>query len=535
MTSIANADQSALLGLAQQLHCAQSEPQATMLLKNLSELPLEPFGIPNEALNNGPVAELNAATVDILLKVFYETIHRFPKLQENVERLALRWNYCETFNEGDFADLYTATGEIEKREAIGPFPANKEGFGLWGFVQRSGGERYIPEMLKYSAIFPRAHEEILYRLNQMQCFPKLELEESENLGSNTSYTGALQLSEPLLPGKKYPYTWKEQCIPLTSQHKQIEPTTTEPMHKIVTHHQVKPVTQPVQMVTEKAVELPIEVPEKVIKTPKLYPQKTKQKPSYSEPKIISKKPKKSFLRYLIAEKYEQPKNDDMPVLSPAIPSGNSNIGAPLPLPPEGGYGIAGNFYHRAALTGALSVGSNVSWHPYSYFFVRGGVSYNYLPGSGLSYSWGAGYDDWHPGTFSAQINNWGPLKPGDDPLKGAVANFGYKFVAEALKPYHLSGSASLNVPLSGDPSISTTWVWSPIEHWFARVTLSKSLTGLADLDWSYSFGYSDWHPFTFSLTYDNWGPNPLIGSSEGGDRVNFVKNGAITLSWSWAF
>lgn len=524
--SEANTEQSALLGLIQELHCTQSEPQASLLLKKLSELPLNPFGIPSENLN-GQDAELYAATVDILLKVFYETLHRFPKLQENIERIALRWNYCETFNDGDFADLSASKGEIEKREAIGPFPAHKQGFGMWGFVRNVAGERYIPEILKYPALFPRAYQDLLQRLNQMQCFPNPDLEAPKNLNSNFPYSGSLQLSEPLASGKKYPYTWKEQCEPSPAENKKIERVATKPSISFIHYNQVKPVIKQETLVVEKTVE----VPNKAIQVPVIHPQK----PKHPTKKIVVAEKRKTTILGLEVKQYVQPSNDESPVLSPAVPSGNSNMGPALPLPPTGGLGIAGNFFHRAKLTGALSFGANASWKPMSYFFVRGGVNYNYLPDSGkFSYSWGLGYDDWHQGTFSVQLNNWGPLAPGDDPLKGAVANFGYKFVADFLKPYHLSGSAAVNVPLSGDPSISTTWIWSPIEHWFIRGSLSKSLVSAGGLDWSYSFGYSDWHPFTFSLTYDNWGTNPIFDSSQG-NSFNFSENGAITLSWSWAF
>jgi hypothetical protein len=268
--------------------------------------------------------------------------------------------------------------------------------------------------------------------------------------------------------------------------------------------------------------------------PQLKP-KPRLKPKLKPKKLALSDDIEKVILGIPIKKYKQPTKGEEPVISPSIPSGNSNAGPPLPLPPEGGLGIAGNFYHRAKLTGQMSVGANASWKPLSYYFVRGGINYTYLPNSGkFSYSWGLGYDDFHPGTFSAQLNNWGPIFPGDDPLKGAVANFGYKFVADFLKHYHLSGSAAINVPLSGGASISTTWMWSPIEHWFVRGSLSKSLTGAGGLDWSYSFGYSDWHPFTFSLTYDNWGSNPIFDASQG-NSFNFTENGAVTLAWSWAF
>jgi hypothetical protein len=30
-------------------------------------------------------------------------------------------------------------------------------------------------------------------------------------------------------------------------------------------------------------------------------------------------------------------------------------------------------------------------------------------GLAAGYSYGLGYDDWHPGTFSVQMNHWGPV------------------------------------------------------------------------------------------------------------------------------
>lgn len=517
-------NQSPLLKLAQDLHCAKSGQNASDLLKKLSELPLEPFGIPNEALSDGQNAELYAATVDILLKVLYETIQRYPELQEQTEQVALLWSYCDTVNDGELADIQlTENGQMVKKVAMGPFPALKQGFGTWGFFQKKESQHYVPKILNYPSLYPRVYQDLLHRLSEKQCFPMSDKEEK---ASHPPYSGFLQLTEILEEGKKYPYVWYAQCSPSEVETPKPIKKTVE---KFVTKNDSKAVIQPQPVevldhseeIHKKSLPTYVKKPQQIITK---YP-KTKK----------TKQTKKSIISNFIADKYTQPKNDEKPIISPAIPSGNSNIGAQLPLPPENGLGIAGNFFHRAKLTGELSFGANASWKPYSYFFVRGGVNYNYLPGNGkFSYSWGLGYDDWHQGTFSAQINNWGPITPGDDLLKGAVANFGYKFVADFLKPYHLSGSASLNVPFSGDPSISTTWMWSPINYWFVRVSLSKSLTSSGGLDWSYSFGYSDWHPFTFSLTYDNWGSNPIFDSSQG-NSFNFTEKGAISLSWSWAF
>lgn len=530
----AHADRSSLVGIAQDLHCAQSEQEAARLLTKLYGLPIKPFGIPSENLGSGQNSELYAATVDILLQVLYETIQRYPKLQETAERTALLWNYCEIINDGELANLLlTGQNEIIKSAAIGPFPANKQGFGIWGFLGRSFKNRYMPGLLKSPSLYPAALQDLIHRLAEGQCFSHPDVSTFSNKVNDLPYSGTLHMRSTLEPGKKYPFLWQQQCNPKSAPPPKKAP---EPIKKKViqwtqdkpTQTLVKPYVKPTPPTVVIATATPVEI------KPQLKP-KQRLKPKLKPKKLALSDDIEKVILGIPIKKYTQPTKGEEPVISPSIPSGNSNAGPPLPLPPEGGLGIAGNFYHRAKLTGQMSVGANASWKPLSYYFVRGGINYTYLPNSGkFSYSWGLGYDDFHPGTFSAQLNNWGPIFPGDDPLKGAVANFGYKFVADFLKPYHLSGSAAINVPLSGGASISTTWMWSPIEHWFVRGSLSKSLTGAGGLDWSYSFGYSDWHPFTFSLTYDNWGSNPIFDSSQG-NSFNFTENGAITLAWSWAF
>ncbi|SJM89753.1 DUF3131 domain-containing protein [Crenothrix polyspora] len=546
-----NAEQSPLLKIAQDLHCVKSEQDAIALLAKLAKLPIEPFGIPSEDLTNTQSSELYAATADILLRVLYETTQRYPKLQETVEQITLLWNYCELINDGDLADLLASKQEgIIKREAIGPFPANKQGFEIWGFTKHANS-RHVPDILKLVPLYPRAYQDLLYRLTEKQCFPHPDIDTLQNEAHGNPYGGTLHLMPALEPGKKYPFFWQQQCSPMPT--KKSTNTVSRLLRNKVIHKKnvrfiennlneqaetsvVKP--EPQRIVLErdtlsKHIDSVIPLPKIVKKMRSRPPSKLKSKQPIK--KIVTPAPNEKIIMGLSFKKYTQPSQGETPVISAAMPFGNSTAGAPLPLPPENGLGVAGNFYHRAKLTGAMSLGANGSWKPFSYFFVRGGINYNYLPDSGkFSYSWGIGYDDWHPGTFSAQINNWGPIPGNGSPFSGAVANFGYKFKAEFLKPYHLSGSAAINVPFSGEPSISTTWVWSPIEHWFVRAGLSAPLTNPGGLNWSYGFGYSDWHPFTFSLTYDNWGSNPIFDSIQG-DRFNFIENGAISLSWSWAF
>lgn len=512
------AEQSLLLDLAQKLHCAQTEMEASALLSKLYSLPTQPFGIPSDNIGTSEKSLLYAATVDILLQVLYETIRRYPKLQESAERSALLWNYCEIIADGILADLSAnSAGEILKHQAIGPFPARKKGFGIWGFLNPDPENRYVPKLLYDPSLWPRAYEDLLYRLFQLQCFPHPETGALFSEQKESPLYGPLRLNEELKPGKNYPYFWKSEC------------------QKIVPHLKpIKKALEPKPVKTEN-ITAPITLAETPKPKPKPKPAPKPQKPS--KPKTADKPAaRKKNVLDLVLKKYSQPAKGETPVVSPAIAAENSNAGAALPLPPADGIGISGNFYHRAKLTGGMSFGANMGWRPVSYFFIRSGINYSYHPGDGqLSYSWGIGYDDWHPGTISVQINNWGPILPGEGvAIDRAVANIGYKFEADFLRPYHIAGSAAVDIPLSGDPKISTTWSWSPFENWFIRASLQRKFGRQGGWNWSYNFGYSDWHPFTLSLTYDNWGSNPIWDSSQG-DGFNFSENGAVSLAWSWAF
>lgn len=514
----AYAGQSPLLELAQQLHCVQTEQEASVLLAKLSALPAQPFGIPSDNYSADEKALLYAATADVLLQVLFETIQRYPKLQESAERAALLWNYCEIITDGKIADLSVDNaGEILKRQAIGPFPAKKQGFGIWGFLSLDPKNRYVPKLIQDSSIWSRVHEDLIFRLFQQQCFPHPEtgaLADEPNESQPPSF-GPLRMNEGLQPGKPYPYFWKSEC------NKAAAPV--QPVKKALAPRPVKP--------------KPKAAPVKPTETPKPTPKPNKQakpKPKKTDKAVEHKK----TVLDLVLKKYTQPTTGESPIRFPATPSANSNAGAALPYPPTDGLGIAGNFYHRAKLTGELSLGANLGWRPYSNLFIRSGINYSYYPDNGqFSYSWGIGYDDWHPGTISVQLNNWGPILPGEGlALDSAVANIGYKFEANFLRPYHITGSAAVDIPINGDPDISTTWSWSPITNWFIRGSLQKKFGSDGGWNWSYNFGYSDWHPFTFSITYDNWGTNQITGSGQDqGNAFNFQEKGAVSLSWGWAF
>lgn len=97
------------------------------------------------------------------------------------------------------------------------------------------------------------------------------------------------------------------------------------------------------------------------------------------------------------------------------------------------------------------------------------------------------------------------------------------------------GSSSQGTQLAGSSRLQLTVRYSPGETWFARVTAYAYLEADGKREWNpdftYSFGYDDWRPGTFALTYDNYGGNrwnPAAGSDQ---RVTRFDEGTVTASY----
>jgi len=74
---------------------------------------------------------------------------------------------------------------------------------------------------------------------------------------------------------------------------------------------------------------------------------------------------------------------------------------------------------------------------------------------------------------------------------------------------------------------------NPYSYWFLGVTFAKPINGYSNDDYnpdfSYSFGYRDWHNDTFSLVYSNYQNNKLFPKGDE-SRFNF-KEGVWNLSY----
>ncbi|HYF04423.1 MAG TPA: hypothetical protein VEC36_13650 [Patescibacteria group bacterium] len=97
--------------------------------------------------------------------------------------------------------------------------------------------------------------------------------------------------------------------------------------------------------------------------------------------------------------------------------------------------------------------------------------------------------------------------------------------------FETQGQVANNYALFG----SVTYV--PVTYWFWNVTAYRYLDNKYVAPWnpefSYRFGYDDWHPYTFSLVYGNYGGNRLFPDREKGEVWTHFNQGTITLGWKF--
>jgi hypothetical protein len=95
------------------------------------------------------------------------------------------------------------------------------------------------------------------------------------------------------------------------------------------------------------------------------------------------------------------------------------------------------------------------------------------------------------------------------------------------------GGRTIGEQSSGSPALRLNLTYQPVGYWFARVTLhgslDKSRRAPWDPDFTYSFGYDDWHPYTFSLVYSNYSNNRF--SPKSGAPVSRLSEGTVSLGW----
>jgi hypothetical protein len=217
--------------------------------------------------------------------------------------------------------------------------------------------------------------------------------------------------------------------------------------------------------------------------------------------------------------------------------------------------------HVALMTATLTYRPMGSWF-------AGVTAYSYLHRD-LQAPWNPdftyvfGYDDWHPYTLSLVYSNYGGnrWRP-DDAKKERRTRFregswslGWKFqLAPRVERFLLNPEGSLgcaaSLNLSPDytdlasgrlrhdkTSLSLGCKYAPSGGWYVNVKANyyprPAQQQPWDPDFTYGFGYFDWHPGTISVQYNNYSGNRLPGRARGPATGRF-QDGSLTLSYSWS-
>lgn len=173
-----------------------------------------------------------------------------------------------------------------------------------------------------------------------------------------------------------------------------------------------------------------------------------------------------------------------------------------------------------------------------------------------------GYDDWRPYTFSLVYANYSGnrLSPGPGQsishFDQGIISAGFKFpFPEQLLPYFLidpEGAIGFTfnynvIPRYTKEGTSALGSWQQFLTLNTRFTIWGWVYGFFtfyvwpaggqqpwDPDYTYGFGYYDWHPGTIGLQYSNYTGNRYPGRKVGKNTGQF-EDGSVTLSWSWTW
>jgi hypothetical protein len=171
-------------------------------------------------------------------------------------------------------------------------------------------------------------------------------------------------------------------------------------------------------------------------------------------------------------------------------------------------------------------------YPYSFWFVRGGAEWTPNSPFGTSrFLWGFGYDDWHDGTFSLTVHNWGPVRPEDGVGVGkAELNVGYKVPRLCSEWLCVQAFPFATVPFDGGPYVGGRLTFALWEKWFVMGGIGYTLpgvfpppSGIPRWRYFYGFGRRDWRPGSIFITYYDWGPTWQ------------AHNGILAVGVNWQF
>ena len=199
-------------------------------------------------------------------------------------------------------------------------------------------------------------------------------------------------------------------------------------------------------------------------------------------------------------------------------------------------GVSATGFLRQALAGRLDAGVQASWAPRTSTFARIGATWQLARGfspdghASPTWSWGIGHDDWHTGTLSFQINQWGPVVPSDGwtIVRAAAGELAYKVPLGRTLGEHLALKLAVSSKLTWSPAAAAAVSFKLPRAVFVSVGVTSSLVAPGRPTWTYTIGRSTWRPGSLAVIFTNFGPNLV-------PHPNVVAHGAVTASWGWAW
>ena len=535
-----------LQSATEKLHCAADQYEAAHHIRRIANSRFLPPGLPAETASNSR-ALIQATTLDQVLLVLHQSAKKFPEVKNLVEETVIQWNFCSVIDNGKFYDHQQVKGKNVRTPSPDSTKHKWRGFHAFGLIPgtynsdsfnfttpyinttiRSLADRQLQQ--RYIAhCLPHPDDKNLYRANKRNFISRIQ----KTLSVEKRFT---------------PILWNLACNAVAPKLARIEPK------KIETKEQVNTKTSEQPQTTVET------TPPEVQKTPILAAANTLPDPVNTiydpvspvkrDSVIVDIEPAVSTAATATAtDTNTQVRPNGVSVeFEKLVPDTNVDTNTqaqPAPVvittPSNGNSIVSVNAIRSKGLSGSISLENrsfriadtslkfNLGYKPISdsYWFIRSALNVS-QESQPFTYSWGIGYDDWHPGTWAIQLNHWGPLRPGDGlDIDNAVAEISYKLKARWLSNNNLASTLAVSKPLSDDPSLSWGWSWSPYSHWFIRSTLIKPINE-GGLKWSYGFGYTRYDANSLSIEYNNWGVNDF-------PEHNFRKNGQLSLIYRWAF
>lgn len=521
--------------------------------------------MPDEWVGTRRTPVLHAATFDIVVHSVLQSIEKYPALTSVAESILLNWNYCSVYHDGKYFDIEVNKGRLSQKMASYDAPRQWQGLTKLG-VSATGVNRYIPNAFRNTEKSLR--QQVVYNwweIQHNQCLPHPGT--GKLFYKKTTFGPSKITPTKVRQNKVYPYAWNTDCSAHNTEEVKTpigEEVVSEPNTQ--TNKSAPPLTlaaalppkptaakKPLPEVADKKPAAPLQPPIPLAK--KNIPEGNHPTTRKDKPTVTSIKPPKTPIPL---PPIPQVSYSVEPQLSAALPgdgSGGKNLQSTSPqstgssfstgsLPPfiekksafkdRKYHGFSGSFALNSkrleTAQGALSFNAGIGYKPIrsSYYFVRSGFSWTDTEVDPVTYYWGLGYNDWHTDTWAFEINNWGPLKPGDGlSLETAVASISYKFESSFLNDKNLASSFSVSGGKNTDPTATLAASWTPAPNWFIRTLVTQSLEG-GDPTWAYGFGYNNWRANTFAIEYNNWGPNRAF-------YLNFKRYALLSLSWKWSF